>query len=298
MKVAIYGFGEIGSVLAKKCLDLGYEIVGVVDINPFLVGKSLKEFGLDCDVRVAKKLERKGDVAFIATGSYLDKVYPQIEECVKLGYDVVSTCETLAYPEFRYPELATKIDDLARRYGVTVLGTGINPGFLLDFLPVIFATPCLRIERVVAIRSVDALKRRSQFKRKIGLGLKVSEAKDLEGHVGYAESALLIAEALKLNVDKVKEGQELVLKGDRVLGIKGYASAVGGGKEVVRVEFHAYANAPEFERIEIYGDNPAVWTSSGINGDLGTVAVLLRTSKAVMEHDPGLIKIIDLIPFV
>ncbi len=298
MKVAIYGFGEIGSVVAKRCLDLGYEIVSVVDVNPFLVGKSLKEFGLDCDVRIERSLGERGDVAFVATGSYLDAVYSQIEECVRMGYNVVSTCETLSYPEFRYPDLARKIDELAKRYGVTVLGAGINPGFLLDLLPVVMATPCLRVERVFALRSVDASKRRSRFRRKVGLGLKVSEAKDLEGHVGYAESALLIAEALNLSVDGVREGRELVLKGDRVLGMKGHASAISGGKEVVRVELHAYANAPEFERIEISGDNPVVWTSDGVNGDLGTVSVLLRFSKAVVEHDPGLIKVIDLLRFV
>ena len=299
MRVAIYGFGEIGSVLAKKCFDVGFEIVSVVDKNPFLVGKSLKEFGIDCDVKVERSLRGEGDLAFVATGSYLDRVFDQIEDCVRKGFNVISTCETLAYPEFRYPELAERLDELAKEHGVTVLGTGINPGFLLDFLPIILSAPCVRVERVVAIRSVDALKRRSQFRRKIGLGLKVTEAEagSVGGHVGYAESALLIAEGLRMNIDRVREGQELVLNKDRVMGIKGYASAFSGGREVVRVEFHAYANAPEFEEVRIFGDNPTVWRSDGTNGDLGTVAVLINLAKAVVDCKPGLIKMTDLVPF-
>ncbi len=297
MRVAIYGFGEIGSVLTKKCFDVGFEIVSVVDKNPFLVGKSLKEFGIDCDIKVEKSLSGEGDLAFVVTGSYLDKVFDQIEDCISKGFNVISTCETLAYPEFRYPKLAEKLNELAREHDVTVLGTGINPGFLLDFLPIILATPCIRIEKVIAIRCVDALKRRWQFRRKIGLGLKVTEAEGIGGHVGYAESALLIAEGLGMNVDRVKEGQELVLSKDKVMGIKGYASTLSGGREVVRVEFQAYANAPEFEEVRIFGDNPMVWRSDGVNGDLGTIAVLINLAKTVVNHKPGLIKMTDLVPF-
>ncbi len=295
MRVVVYGFGEIGSVLAKKCAER-FELVGVVDKNPYLVGKKLKDFGIDSDLRIEKDLKAEGDLAFVATGSHLDYVYDQIEKCVKKGFNVISTCETLAYPEYRYPELAKRIDEMAREHGVTVLGAGINPGFLLDLLPVVLTAPCTEVRRIIAVRSVNALRRRAQFQRKIGLGMKISEFKGT-GHVGYAESCLLIAEALNFKVDGVEEEQNAVVKGDKVIGIKGFGRVVSGGEEVVRVEFHAYANAPEFEEIRIEGDNAVIWRSSGTKGDLGTIAVLMNLAKAVVEHEPGLIKVTDLIPF-
>jgi 4-hydroxy-tetrahydrodipicolinate reductase len=299
MKVVIYGFGQIGRLLAEACTKRGFAIVGAVDINPSVVGKKLKDFGIRSDAVIADSLEFEGDIAFVTTGSFLDAVYSQIEECIKKGFNVVSTCETLSYPEFRYPELARKIDKFARDYGVTVLGTGINPGFLLDTLPIVLTAPCVEVKRVKAVRSIDALKRRTQFQKKVGIGLSLEEFEkaNLTGHVGYAESALLICEALGFNPDRVKEGQEPVVKDGKVLGIKGFGCAYSNGEEIVRVEFHAYANAEEFEEIVIEGDNPVVWKSSGTKGDLGTVAVLINLARAVVKHEPGLIKMTDLIPF-
>ena len=299
MRVVIYGFGQIGRLLAEKCVERGYEVVGAVDVNPELVGKSLRDFGIDSDAKIENSLSFEGDLAFVTTGSFLDKVYPQIEECVKNGFNVVSTCETLAYPEYRYPELARKIDELAKEYGVTVLGTGINPGFLLDTLPIVLSAPCVEVRKVRAIRSIDALKRRTQFQKKVGVDLSMDEFEkaNLTGHVGYAESALLVSEALGFKAERVEEGQEPVVEDGRVLGMKGFGSVFSDGEEVVRVEFHAYANAKEFEEIVIEGDNTVIWRSSGTKGDLGTVAVLINLAKAVFEHRPGLIKMTDLIPF-
>lgn len=297
MKVVIYGFGQIGRLLADACVKRGFEVVGAVDINPEVVGKSLRDFGIESDAEVSDKLTFEGDLAFVTTGSYLDRVYPQIEECVKSGFNVVSTCETLAYPEYRYPEIARKIDSIARENDVTVLGTGINPGFLLDTLPIVLSAVCTEVNSIKAIRCVDALKRRTQFQKKVGVGLRLEEFEkaNLSGHVGYAESALLIAEALRVDVKEVREGQEPVVENGIVKGIKGFGEVFGDKK--IRVEFHAYANAEEYELIEIEGDNPVTWRSSGTKGDLGTVAVLINVAKRVVEHEAGLIKMTDLIPF-
>ncbi len=299
MRVVIYGFGQIGRLLAENCVKRGFEIAGAVDVNPELIGKTLRDFGIDSDAKIERSLKFEGDLAFVATGSFLNEVYPQIEECIKNGFNVISTCETLAYPEYRYPEIASRIDELAKEYGVTVLGTGINPGFLLDTLPIVLSAPCVEIRKVRAVRSIDALKRRSQFQKKVGIGLSLDEFEkaNLTGHVGYAESALLVSEALGFKADRVEEGQEPVVRNGKVLGVKGFGSVFSDGEEVVRVEFHAYANAKEFEEIVVEGDNTVIWRSSGTKGDLGTVAVLINLAKAVVEHKPGLIKMIDLIPF-
>ncbi len=296
MRVVIYGFGQIGRLLAEACVKRGFEVVGAVDINPEIVGKSLRDFGIESDAVIKDRLNFDGDLAYVTTGSYLDKVYPQIEECVKAGFNVISTCETLAYPEYRYPELARKIDEIAKEEGVTVLGSGVNPGFLLDTLPIVLSAVCVEIKAIRAVRSVDALKRRTQFQRKVGIGLSLEEFKkaNLSGHVGYAESALLIAEALGVKGD-VREDQKPVVVDGVVQGVKGFGEVVGD--KSIRVEFHAYANAEEYELIEIEGDNSVVWKSSGVKGDLGTVAVLVNLAKSVVEHRAGLIKMTDLIPF-
>ena len=99
VRAVIYGFGEIGRLLAKQALKRGIEITGVVDINPSLVGRKLSEFGLGSDAKISNKLEFDGDLVFLTTGSWLDSVYPQIEGSVKKGFNVLSTCETLSYHE-------------------------------------------------------------------------------------------------------------------------------------------------------------------------------------------------------
>jgi len=296
MRVVIYGFGQIGRELAKACVKRGFDVVGAIDVNPNLIGKRLSDFGIKSDGFVSDKIEFEGDLAFVTTSSDLERVFPQIETCLKHGFNVISTCETLAYPEYRYPKIADRLDSIAKDHGVTVLGTGINPGFLLDTLPIVLSSVCVDVEGVKAIRKIDALKRRTQFQRKVGVGMSIEEFRrsNLSGHVGYAESALLIAEALGIE-GKVLEGQEPIVENGKVLGIWGFGEV--RGKRFVRIEFHAYAGAEEYELIEIIGDNGVVWKSSGIRGDLGTVAVLVNLAKTVVDHRPGLIKMTDLIPF-
>jgi 4-hydroxy-tetrahydrodipicolinate reductase len=216
---------------------------------------------------------------------------------------VISTCETLSYPRYRYPELAEEIDRLAVENGKTVLGTGINPGFLLDALVVFLSAPFTEVERIKAVRCIDTLKRREPFQKKVGIGLKLEDAEEklekgeITGHVGYAESVLLISEALNFSPDEVREGQEFVHDSGEVLGAIGYGSALKNGEEKIRIEFHAYANAEEYERIEIHGDNSIVWTSTGTKGDLGTASVAVNLAEAVVKSEAGLKTMVDLIPF-
>ncbi|AEA46470.1 NAD(P)H-dependent amine dehydrogenase family protein [Archaeoglobus veneficus] len=311
IKAVIYGFGQIGRIVTKAAYEKGIEIAGAVDVNPELVGKNAGELlNLDIKAEVRNSLDFEGDVVFLTTGSYLDSVFPQIKKCVEKGFNVISTCETLSYPEYRYPELAEKIDRLAKEHGVTVLGTGINPGFLLDTLLVVLSAPSVKVERIKAVRSVDALKRRTAFQKKVGVGMDVEEVKrrlesgEMTGHVGYAESVMVVCEAMGLKPDDIKEGQEIVVAesnaevpAGKVRGLKGYASAIKNDEEKVRIEFHAYAGASEYEEIVIEGDNPVTWRSTGTKGDLGTAAILVNLAKAVVDYRPGLIKMSDLIPF-
>lgn len=303
VRAVIYGFGEIGKLIADEAIKRDFEVTGVVDVNPSLIGKKVSDFGYNSDARISDKLEFDGDVVFLCTGSWLDRIYPQIEDCVTKGFNVLSTCETLSYPEYRYPELGKKIDELAKQNNVSVLGAGINPGFLLDALLIFLTAPSTEIYSIKALRSADALKRRDTFQKKIGMGLDSKEAKKqveegrISGHAGYAESVMLVCNALDLKSDEVKEGQEVVEEEGKALGLKGYGLALKSGEEVVRVEFHAYSNADEYEEIIVKGNNSVTWRSTGTKGDIGTAATIINLAEYVVSSRSGLLKMSDAIPF-
>jgi hypothetical protein len=211
VRVILYGVGAVGSMIARFLLEKeGINVVGAVDVDKNKVGKDLGEIlGLEkklalevSDDLKAVLSETEADIAVHATSSYLRDTYPQIASIVKQGVSVVSTCEELSYPYTSEPELAKKIDALAKRYDVTVLGTGINPGFLMDTLVVTMTAPCQRIEKVEVVRVMNAATRRVPFQKKIGAGLAVEEfqrkieRKQITGHVGLEQSIAMIAGAL------------------------------------------------------------------------------------------------------
>lgn len=321
MLVGIYGFGAIGKLLAKAAIERGHEIIGVVDIDEKILGRDIGSIlGLDSDYGVSVSPDPQAlldaDVVLHATGSYLDRVYPQLVSIIDLGLNVVSTCETLAYPYYRYPVLARALDERARLRSVTVLGTGINPGFIMDTLVAVIASSAVSVERVKAVRSIDASKRREPFRRKLGIGREPGEVKEkmgrgeLTGHVGYAESVYLIADAGKLSLTSVVEHQELVVADERierngvvvekgrVSGIKGYGVGYVNGREVIRLELYAYVGAEEYEEIVVESeDYSIVWRSRGTPGDQGTAAVLLSIAEKIDLYGPGLLTMPDIIPF-
>lgn len=325
VRFAVYGIGPIGSLIARYGLERSWmELVGAFDIDPLKVGRDVGEvIGLSEKIGVTVQRPSldilrsvKPDIVLHATGSYLDRIYSQIIDAVEIGADIISTCETLSYPYYRYPEPARKLDEEAKKNDSTILGAGVNPGFLLDLLPAVMTTPCLKVEKVIARRFLDASKRRESFRKKIGLGLDKTlfdekiKSGEITGHVGYAESVCLIADALRLRLDTIKEHQEAIIAereievGDikidsgRVQGVRGYGVGLRDGKEIVEIEFTAAVGVEEeFEEIVIEGLPRIAWRSlGGTPGDLATVAVVLNYVPIVLESDPGLKIITQLKP--
>lgn len=182
VKVVLYGVGAVGSLIAKFLLEKkGVEIVGAVDIAKDKVGKDLGEvLGLErkLGVKVSNDVDAvlaktKADIAIHTTSSFLKDTYSQIASIVKNGVKVISTCEELSYPYSTEPELAKKLDTLAKKHNVTVLGTGINPGFLMDTLVITLSAVCEKIDKIEATRVMNAATRRLPFQKKIGAGLTV-----------------------------------------------------------------------------------------------------------------------------
>jgi len=321
LNFGVYGFGFIGRLIARVALERGFKLIGVVDIDPGIVGRDVGEIlglGEKLGIKVSSDVQnlRGSDIVFHATGSYLDRVYDQILSIVDIGSHVISTCETLAYPYYRYPVLARLLDERARLRNVVILGTGINPGFLLDTLLIVLSSSVPVVKSIRAIRSLDAAKRREAFRKKIGVNEnpEVVKAKlrsgELTGHVGYAESVLLIADAAKLNLTKVIEDQHPVIASEDIeshgvkvvkgfnKGIEGYGSGYVGDREIIRIEFKAYVGAPEYEEVVVESsDYNITWKSSGTPGDIGTAAVIVNLSEKITYYEPGLLTMTDLLPF-
>ena len=324
IRVVLYGIGAIGSRIAKFLLEKeGVEIVGAIDVAKDKVGKDLGEvLGIDKRLGIivsnnpeAVLTSDRADVVVHATSSYLKDVYPQIAPLAKYGVNVVSTCEELSYPYVSEPELAKKLDALGMRYGVTFLGTGINPGFLMDTLVITLTGVCQRVNRIKVERVMNAATRRVPFQKKIGAGLTVKEfkkkikAKAITGHVGLEQSIGMIAGALKWRLDKIKvdpvkpvmaeknvASEAIKVRRGQVAGIRQSAHGFVGGKEKVTLEFQAYIGAEdEYDAITIDGVPPIQERISPcVHGDLATIAIIVNSIPKVINAPPGLITMKDL----
>ncbi len=326
IRVIIYGCGVMGRAMAQALLDKkSFKIVGALDINPELVGLDLgqildrpKKIGVRIEENAAKLFSRtKAEAVVLTTTSYLKDVLPQIAQCVKAGLNVVSTCEELAFPWKRNPKLAREIDELAKKKKVTVVGTGINPGYLMDTLPLVLTAPCLDVQSVKVTRMMNSAKRRLPFQRKVGTGLsqqefrKKIEEKVITGHVGLLESVEMIADGLGWKLDEavelppqpviddreVKTGLGAVKPGD-VIGLTSVAYGKRGGKEVITLAFSANAAVDEeYDEVIIEG-RPRIQQKiiGGVHGDIGTVAVTLNTIPRAVHARPGLAVMKDLPP--
>jgi len=239
-----------------------------------------------------------------ATGSSLAAVVGQLEACMRRGLNVVSTCEELAYPWRSQPELAGRLDDAARTRGVTLVGAGVNPGFVMDFLALTATVPCWKVRSVSVTRVLDAGSRRQSFQEKVAAGASQEEfARRLAGgsfgHVGLPESAWLISDRLGLDGERLDESIEPVLMtGDgageqRVAGLRQSAVLLRGEDEVVRLEMAMYLGADDpRDVVEIDGDPPIrLEVQGGVPGDPATAGVILNVACRVSSAVPGLLTV-------
>jgi 4-hydroxy-tetrahydrodipicolinate reductase len=322
-RVILFGVGAVGTLIAKFLAEKeGIEIVGAIDIAKDKIGKDLgevlgvKRLGIKISNNVDETLSKvKADVAIHATTSYLKDAYPQIASLIKRGIKVISTCEELSYPYHTEPKIARELDALAKKYNTTVLGTGINPGFLMDTLVITLTAVCQKIEKIEAIRVMDASKRRLPFQKKIGAGLTAEEfkqkieSKQITGHVGLEQSIAMIADALAWKLNKIVtepvepviakkpvKSQFIEIKAGEVAGLKQKAKGIIENEEVITLEFQAYLGAEEeYDAITIRGV-PEVRQriQPCIHGDIGTVAMVVNAIPKVIKARPGLLTMKDL----
>jgi hypothetical protein len=324
IKVALYGLGSIGSSITRLLLKKeGVRIVAAIDSDPSKVGKDLAEvigvqtsLGVVASDNPSKMLsEEKPDVAVHATSSFLKDVFEQIALLVRHGVNVVSTCEELSYPWAADANLASELDELAKQHGVTVLGTGINPGFLMDTLPITLTGVCQKIKSIKVERVMNAATRRVPFQKKIGAGLTVDEFKkriknrEITGHVGLKQSVAMIVDALGLDVQSIKvgavepvvaekpvESDAVKVKRGDVAGLTQSAYGLRDGVPVITLLFKAFIGAEEeFDSVTIEGTpNIKQKMTPCVHGDLGTAAIVVNSIPKVVSSDAGLKTMKDL----
>jgi 4-hydroxy-tetrahydrodipicolinate reductase len=314
--VVVMGLGEIGRAVARAALarpDL--RLAAAVD--PALAGRRLGDLlgGGAPDLIVAADATAAwsaapGGVVLHATGSSLEAVLPQIEESVRAGLSVISTCEELAYPWLRHQERAEALDALAEERNVAVLGTGVNPGFVLDRLPAMLSQVAGHVRHVRALRVVDVTRRRLALRRKVGAGMTeeaFEAAVDLGevGHVGLAESAALAARGCGIDIEEVEVDEEIApliaeedglgVKRGQVAGVHQEARLFVGDREVVRLELTIALGAQDpRDEVEIDAEPPLrLVIPGGVAGDEATANAVVNAAHAVAELR-GLVTVLDL----
>jgi len=315
-KVMLMGLGPIGAGVARQlAARKNFKIVAAVDIDPGKAGRDLGEvagLGKKTGVRVtadpvAAARKTKPHVAVLCTSSSLKEVWPQIETVLKLRLPIVSTTEELSYPWFSNKPLARKIDAAARKAKVAVVGTGVNPGFAMDALPIALTAVCERVDSVRVDRVQDARIRRLPFQRKIGSGLTPEQfAEKVKAltvrHVGLTESVAMIADALGWRLDRVTdeiqpkiasapvESQFLRVEAGKVCGIVQDGVGYRDGRPVIALHMEAYLGAPEtYDSVRIEGSPELhVKAIGGYHGDIATHSIAVNSIPKVLEAPAGL----------
>lgn len=320
IRVIQWGIGNMGGGMVKMLLDKkGVEVVGAItrrsgagmDLGDYLeVGKKL---GVTIETDAEKVIrETKADVVLLCIDSFVKGVEKQIKMICEHKMNVITIAEEMAYPYWAEPELSKEIDEAAKKNGVTVLGTGVNPGFVLDTLIITLSAACRSVKKVRAARINDL----SPFGKTVmveqGVGLSPEDFKrkvadgSVYGHVGFEESIPMIADSLGIEIDEVKQTKEpiiskvhretkdVVVEPGMVAGCKHCGYGLKNGEVVISLE-HPQQIHPELENVET-GDYIWIEGDPDLNlcikpetpGGIGTIATAVNMIPQVLSAEPGL----------
>jgi hypothetical protein len=311
-----YGVGPIGASIVRLMRQkTSLEIIGAIDKDPAKAGRDLGEavgasdapWGVKISAEAEAMLDRPVDVVVHTTGSYLEHVKDQLFQCLSAGCCIVSTCEELAYPFRKHPELSARLDAAAKEEGVALVGTGVNPGFVMDKLVLTLSAVAQLVHSAKATRVVDASKRRLPLQKKIGAGMTPEEfraqvAAGVIKHHGLPESAAMVADGLGIPLDDISETIEPVIAEEtvkteffevapgQVAGVHQIARGTFGGKEKIFLELKMYVGAKQpADSIELVGEpNLSLVIPGGTHGDIATAAVAVNAIPAIVAAPAGL----------
>jgi 2,4-diaminopentanoate dehydrogenase len=315
ISVAQYGIGPIGAEIARLLLSKPWiRVVAAVDIDPNKIGKDLGTvigLGREVGVLVTPELGVKADVVCHSTGSRLREVAGQLEYLLERGAHVVSTCEELAFPVD--VESRERLQLVARGANVTLLGTGVNPRFVMDKLPLTLTSVCQEVKSVKIIRIQNASTRREPLQRKVGAGMSEDEFQAAVNagtikHMGLRESLMLVGNGLGVEFDEVSEEKIEPIVADReivtqylrvapgqVAGV--HQTIEGKGRIHVSLELRMYvgAEAVASDRVIIRGvPDVEMVIKDGVHGDRATAAMVVNAIPRVMKARPGVLTMDDI----
>jgi hypothetical protein len=304
-----YGLGPIGISIARYALERGHRFTGAIDIDPEKVGRDLgvllgrDPLGVTVTSDPAEALARTPQVVLHSTQSHIPQVLSQIIDCLEAGACVVSTCEEMAFPWYRHPAAAHRIDRVAKSRHVAAVGVGVNPGYVMDVLPIALTAPCREVRTIHVTRVVDAGKRRLPLQRKVGAGMTRVEfekgvADGKLGHVGLQESVAMVADALGWQLDALMETIEPVMDGAEVKGLHQIAVGMRAGQPIITLDLTMAVGAQNpRDTVVIDGDPPLnVTATGGIHGDVATCAIAVNAIPRILEAAPGLTTVFRLAP--
>lgn len=328
LRVVIVGLGPIGAACARAVRrERGLDLVGLCDLDPSKQGKTARELSggelkpdEDAGPAVTDDLDAAigtgADVAVLTTTSSFSGAAPLLKKLLDRGLAVVSSCEEMLWPTYRHAELAKEMDAAAKQAGRALLGTGVNPGFVMDLLPVVLATMVRRVNTVRCVRQVDAALRREPLQRKVGATMSVEQFQSLAkegklGHKGLAESLALLAAGLGRTVEpgSVHETLDPVVADEpmnsalgminpgQVRGMHNVATWQGGGLEITLDLTMAVGEENPKDKVWLGGPvQLCLKIPGGVPGDSATVAALLNQIRNVHHAAPGLHTLLDLPP--
>jgi len=313
--VAQYGIGPIGAEIARLLLSKPWvRLVAAVDIDPNKVGKDLGDvigLGRKTGVAVTPILQTKPEVVCHSTGSRLREVSAQLKSLLERGCHVVSTCEELSFPLDQ--GIRNDLDSVARSNNVALLGTGVNPGFVMDKLPLTLTSVCQSIESIDIIRIQNASTRREPLQRKVGAGMTTAEFRAAVDagkikHMGLRESLMLVGSGLGVAYEKVSDEkiepivaqrevvtQYLKVAPGQVAGV--HQTIDGRGKINVRLELRMYVGAEDVaaDKVIVKGvPNLEMEIKGGVHGDRATAAMVVNSIPRIINARPGVLTMDDI----
>ena len=322
IRVVHFGLGPIGSAVLRQIAKRpGFRIVGGIDVDAAKVGRDLgdvaglgKPLGLSVEAHAARALaSARPDVVVHCTSSSLERVLPELQTILAAGAAIVSTTEELSYPGYAHSRLARQLDARAKKARVAILGTGVNPGFAMDALPIMLTGVCERVDRVLVNRIQDARIRRLPFQKKIGAGLTPKQfqrkVRDRSvRHVGLTESIAMIADAVGWTLDRITDdiqpkvadmavaSEFLTVEPGQVCGIVQDGIGYRRQSPLIRLHLEAYLGAPEtYDAVEIDGSpRLSMKIDGGIHGDIATASIVVNSIPKVLAAAPGLHTMRDL----
>src|SRR5215212_1279251 len=315
ISVAQYGIGPIGAEIARLLLSKPWvRLVAAVDIDPDKIGRDVGEvigLGRQVGVLVTPDVQGKPEVVCHSTGSRLREVSAQLKDLLVRGCHVVSTCEELSFPLDM--DVREELQQVARSANVTLLGTGVNPGFVMDKLPLTITSVCQDIKSLEIIRIQNASTRREPLQRKVGAGMTTDEFRSAVAtgkikHMGLRESLMMVGNGLGVEFESVSDEKIEPIVADRevvtqylevapgqVAGV--HQTIYGKGRIDVSLELRMYvgAEAVAADRVIVRGvPDVEMEIKNGVHGDRATAAMVVNAIPRVVSARPGVLTMDDI----